>query len=108
MWTTRPSAARSGRVSVSGEYTEPFARILFENLDALGIERADSYPRATHFVPQMVDLIAQLREKGLAYEVDGSVYFDISEFPDYGKLSQGGCIGRGQGRAGRRRRVREG
>jgi cysteinyl-tRNA synthetase len=79
--------AKKAGVSL-GEYTEPFARILFENLDALGIQRADAYPRATHYISQMVDLIGQLREKGLAYEVDGSVYFDISEFPDYGKLSR--------------------
>jgi cysteinyl-tRNA synthetase len=71
-----------------GEYTEPFARVLFENLDALGIEPADAYPRATHYVPQMVELIERLRERGLAYEADGSVYFDISAFPEYGKLSR--------------------
>jgi len=70
-----------------GEYTEPFATILFENLDALGIERADVYPRATHYVPQMIELIERLKERGLAYEAEGSVYYDISEFPDYGKLS---------------------
>jgi len=70
------------------EYTEPFARLLFENLDALGVERADVYPRATHYVPQMVELIRRLEERGLAYKADGSVYFDISEFPEYGKLSR--------------------
>jgi cysteinyl-tRNA synthetase len=69
------------------EYTEPYARVLFENLDALGIEPADAYPRATHYVPQMVELIERLRERGLAYEAEGSVYFDISGFPEYGKLS---------------------
>ena len=70
------------------EYTEPFARTLFENFDALGFARADAYPRATEYVPQMVELIGKLVERGLAYEADGSVYFDISEFADYGKLSR--------------------
>jgi cysteinyl-tRNA synthetase len=71
-----------------GEYTAPFVDDLFRNLDALGIRRADAYPRATAYVPQMVDVIRRLEERGLAYQADGSVYFDISEFPDYGKLSR--------------------
>jgi cysteinyl-tRNA synthetase len=77
------------RAAVSlAEYTEPFAAVLFESLDALGIERADVYPRATHYVAEMVELIGRLVEKGLAYRTaDGSVYYDISAFPGYGKLS---------------------
>ncbi len=71
-----------------GEYTEPFAEILFDNLDTLGIARADVYPRATHYVPGMIDLIRRLEEKGIAYSADGSVYYDISKFPEYGKLSK--------------------
>jgi cysteinyl-tRNA synthetase len=71
-----------------GEYTEPFADILFRNFETLGIARADVYPRATHYVPGMIDLIRRLEERQLAYAADGSVYFDISEFPGYGKLSQ--------------------
>jgi cysteinyl-tRNA synthetase len=71
------------------EYTEPYAHALFENFDALGIEPADVYPRATRFIPQMVEIIGRLEAKGLAYQAnDGSVYFDISEFPDYGRLSR--------------------
>jgi cysteinyl-tRNA synthetase len=69
-------------------YTERFAELLFRNLDALGVRRADVYPRATHYIPQMVELIQRLEERGLAYSAEGSVYFDISEFPDYGKLSR--------------------
>jgi cysteinyl-tRNA synthetase len=72
-----------------GEYTEPFARVLFENFDALGFERADVYPRATEHIGGMVELIERLKERGLAYRTeDGSVFYDISEFPDYGKLSR--------------------
>ncbi len=69
------------------EYTEPFARRLFDDFDSLGIRPADVYPRATDYIPQMVELIGRLEERGLAYSAEGSVYFDISEFPDYGKLS---------------------
>src|SRR5688572_5427579 len=71
------------------EYTEPFAKMLFEHFQILGIAGADAYPRATLFVPQMLSLIDRLRDRGLAYQApDGSVYYDISEFPDYGKLSK--------------------
>jgi len=70
------------------DYTQPFIDSLFRDFERLGIRRADAHPRATHFVPQMVDIIRRLEENGMAYEADGSVYFDISEFPGYGKLSK--------------------
>jgi cysteinyl-tRNA synthetase len=69
------------------EYTEPFAELLFRNLDDLGIAGADVYPRATHHVDGMVDIIRRLEERGFAYPAEGSVYFDISAFPEYGRLS---------------------
>jgi cysteinyl-tRNA synthetase len=70
------------------DYVEPFVAALFDSLDALGIERADLYPRATAYVPQMIDIIRRLEQRGLAYESEGSVYYDISEFADYGRLSR--------------------
>jgi cysteinyl-tRNA synthetase len=70
------------------DYTQPFIDDLFRNFDALGIRRADVHPRATHYVPQMIDIIRRLEERGLAYEAEGSVYFDISEFAPYGQLSK--------------------
>ena len=70
------------------ELTEPFIDAFFEDNDRLGLERAEHYPRATDFVPQMVDLVEQLVERGLAYTSDGSVYFEISKFPSYGALAQ--------------------
>jgi cysteinyl-tRNA synthetase len=69
------------------EYTRPYIDLLFQNLDALGIELADVHPLATEYVPGMIRLIERLVERGLAYEAEGSVYFNISAFPDYGKLS---------------------
>ncbi len=68
----------------SREYTEKF----FEDLEKLNITPVDINPKATEHVSKMIKYIEKLIKKGLAYEKDRSVYFDISEFPDYGQLSQ--------------------
>ncbi|MGH2675756.1 MAG: cysteine--tRNA ligase, partial [Actinomycetota bacterium] len=68
---------------IAAKYTEAF----LEDSDALGIERADEYPKATDHIPEMIELTRILLEKGHAYEVDGNVYFDVRSFPGYGKLS---------------------
>jgi cysteinyl-tRNA synthetase len=70
------------------EYTAPFVDDLFRSLEGLGIQRADVHPRATRYVPEMIEVIRRLEERGLAYQADGSVYYDISEFAGYGKLSK--------------------
>ena len=54
---------------------------------ARGIERADLYPLATQHIDEMIAIIERLIEKGHAYEVDGTVYYDVTTFPAYGKLS---------------------
>lgn len=70
------------------DYTAPFADAVLEDMDALGMLRFDSYPRATAYMPQMIDLVERLIEKKLAYATpEGSVFFDISSFPGYGRLS---------------------
>lgn len=69
------------------EFTDPKIRGFFQDLDVLGVERAAAYPRATHHMQRMVALVERLLEKGHAYLADGAVYFDISSFEDYGKLS---------------------
>ena len=72
-----------------GEYTRPFVDSLFRDFDRLGIRRADVHPCATDYVPQMVDIIRRLEERGIAYPADdGSVYYSIAKFADYGKLSK--------------------
>jgi len=58
-----------------------------EDLRALAVRRADGYPRATEYVPQMIEMIGKLLESGHAYEVEGNVYFDVKSFPPYGRLS---------------------
>jgi cysteinyl-tRNA synthetase len=67
--------------------TEPFTRAFFEDLDALGIERAEHYPRATQHIPEMIALAEKLRERGLTYSSQGSLYFRIASFESYGRLS---------------------
>ncbi|MGW8267702.1 MAG: cysteine--tRNA ligase [Longimicrobiales bacterium] len=71
------------------EYTEPFGVAFLGDLHTLGIKPVDLYPRATDYIGAMVDFIGRLEEKGLAYQAeDGSVFFSIARFPEYGKLSR--------------------
>jgi len=59
----------------------------YQDLKLLGIEKAKFEPRATENIPDMVNYIRKLIEKGYAYEAGGDVYFSVRKFPDYGKLS---------------------
>ena len=69
------------------EYTEPYVRSFFEGLDVLRVKRAEFYPRATDHIPEMIRMIETLRDKGVTYVSQGSLYFRIGAFPDYGRLS---------------------
>ncbi len=69
------------------EYTRRYEKAFFEDRDILRIKPATLYPRATEHIPEMVAIIKKLNEKGYTYEKDGSIYFSIERFPDYGKLS---------------------
>lgn len=70
------------------EFTDKYANAFFEDLKMLNIDPPDIFPRATEHIKEMVELIKKLMEKGYAYKgEDGSVYFNISKFKDYGKLS---------------------
>ncbi len=69
------------------QHTAKFEKAFFEDLNSLRIEPAEHYPAATDHVPEMIVIIKKLIEKGLAYQADGSWYFKISAFPDYGKLA---------------------
>ena len=68
---------------IAKKYTEAF----HEDIAAIGIEPADVYPRATDYIPQMIELTQRLIDRGHAYEAEGSVYYDVSSFPEYGRLS---------------------
>ncbi len=69
---------------VADKYTGEYYR----DMDALGVERADVEPRATEHIPEIIDMVKTLIDKGYAYEVDGDVYFEVAKFPGYGKLSK--------------------
>lgn len=71
------------------KYTEYYTKAFFEDIKALNIEKAEYYPKATEHIQEMVSLIKKLMEKGYAYRgEDGSIYYDISKFKEYGKLSK--------------------
>ena len=71
-------------IDFTNEYTDAF----FEDLRVLNINLAHHYPRATEFVPQMIRTIQILEEKGFTYTTeDGSVFFKIAQFPEYGRLA---------------------
>jgi cysteinyl-tRNA synthetase len=69
------------------ELVETFMRSYFEDMDALNVGRPDISPRASGHIPEQIELTQALLERGFAYEVDGSVYFSVESFPEYGKLS---------------------
>ena len=70
------------------EYTDFYVKAFFEDIQVLNIQPATVYPRATEHIPEMVQLIKTLIKKGFAYRAeDGSIYFAISKFPEYGRLS---------------------
>jgi len=70
------------------DFTDKYYQAFIEDLDRLRIKRATKYPRASEHVDDMIKLTQKLLEKGYAYEKFRSVYFDISRFKDYGKLSR--------------------
>jgi len=70
------------------EYTEKYIRAFLEDIDALRIETPEDVVSATDHIEDMVALIERLQQKGLTYTSDGSIYFRISKFPEYGKLSK--------------------
>ncbi len=70
-------------------YSKRFEGAFFEDMESLGLERPEVVPHATDNIPEMVSLIERLRDQDIAYQAeDGSWYFRIAKFPDYGKLSK--------------------
>jgi len=69
------------------QVVETYARAYFADMDALGVRRPDISPRASGHIPEQIAMIEKLLADGHAYVVDGSVYFDVASFPEYGKLS---------------------
>ena len=69
---------------IANRYVEAFHR----DTSALGLLAPDYEPKATDYIPEMIDLIQLLEEKGLAYQVDGDVFYSVDAFPAYGRLSR--------------------
>ena len=69
------------------QIVETYAKSYFDDMDALGVQRPDISPRASGHIPEQIEMVETLLSKGYAYEVDGSVYFDVKSNPHYGKLS---------------------
>ncbi len=69
------------------ELVETYMRAYFADMDALGVMRPDISPRASAHILEQIEIAQALIARGLAYEVNGSVYFDVTQWPEYGKLS---------------------
>jgi cysteinyl-tRNA synthetase len=69
------------------ELVERYTRRFFEDMDVLNVNRPDISPRASGHIPEQIELIKILIDKGYAYEVDGNVYFEVRKFEGYGRLS---------------------
>jgi len=69
------------------ELSEKYIKEYFIDADALGIHRADVHPKVSEHIPDIIKIIQSLVDKGLAYNVDGNVYYEVEKFEDYGKLS---------------------
>jgi cysteinyl-tRNA synthetase len=69
------------------EYTEQYEKAFLEDAGLVRLERPERMVRATEHIPQMIEVISRLAEKTYTYESDGSIYYRISKFPEYGKLS---------------------
>jgi cysteinyl-tRNA synthetase len=79
------NAAKQGKTLK--EYTEVYTEAFFEDMASLRLERPERMVKATEHIPEMVSAIEVLRDKDCTYESDGSTYFRIASFPEYGKLS---------------------
>jgi len=69
------------------EIAEKYAQEYLSAMDKLGVQRADYYPRASEVIPEIIQMIKVLMDKGYAYESSGDVYFEAEKFKGYGKLS---------------------
>jgi cysteinyl-tRNA synthetase len=69
------------------EYSKQFTNRCLQDLDKLGIRRADIYPKASETIPDMIEMIKEIINKDYGYESDGDVYFSVNKFKEYGKLS---------------------
>ena len=79
--------AKDEKVSAQ-EISKRYIDNYFRDFDKLNIQRATNYPKATEHIDDIIEFIKKLIEKGIAYISENGVYFSVSKFPDYGKLSK--------------------
>lgn len=70
------------------DISKKFIQAYFDDAKTLGIEKADIHPKVTENIDEIIEFIKELIDKGYAYESEGDVYFDVSKYEDYGKLSK--------------------
>ena len=81
-------ARKEGDPLKATKLSAKFIEEYYKDFDALGVKRADVFPKVSEHMGEIVELVKRLIEKGVAYEVDGDVFYDVSKFPGYGKLSK--------------------
>ncbi len=69
------------------EVSEKYIKEYFDDAEALGVMKADVHPKVSEHIPEIIDFVQTLIDKGYAYEADGDVYYSTRHFHDYGKLS---------------------
>lgn len=79
----RASTEGVDALQLAAHYSEKY----LQSMRRLGIEDADHYPLVSEHIPDIIEMIETLVERGFAYAVDGDVFYDVTRFPDYGKLS---------------------
>ncbi len=79
--------AAAAKISIR-EYTEKYIQAFLEDMDSLHLETPEEIVRATDHIDDMVALIERLQQKGMTYQSDGSIYYSIAKFPQYGRLSK--------------------
>ncbi|HLZ12303.1 MAG TPA: cysteine--tRNA ligase [Candidatus Acidoferrum sp.] len=79
--------AAAAKISIR-DYTEKFAQAFFDDCKALNVQAPEHWIRATDHIPEMVQLIERLQNKSFTYDSEGSIYYRIAKFPQYGKLSK--------------------
>ena len=72
----------------ASQVSEKYIEHYFSDFDGLNVKRASNYPKATEHISDIIEFIKKLIEKGTAYNTKNGVYFSVSKFPDYGKLSK--------------------
>ena len=70
--------------TISARFIEEY----YKDMDELGVRRAQIFPKVSEHIPEIIALVEKLISKGVAYELEGDVYYDVSKFPTYGKLSK--------------------